>query len=65
MNTEFVLREYHVRYLRDVRQLSELSIKHYIDALNHISRYLIKNDKIEKMIYEVADICELEVIKEL
>lgn len=64
MNTEFVLKEYYVRYLRDVRQLSESSIKHYIDALNNISRYLVKNGKIEKMIYEVADICELEVIKE-
>ncbi|SHJ42548.1 HNH endonuclease [Parasporobacterium paucivorans] len=63
MNTEFVLREYYIRYLRDVRQLSESSIKHYIDALNNISRYLVKNKKIEKMIYEVGDIGELEIIR--
>lgn len=63
MNTEFVLKEYYIRYLRDVRQLSESSLKHYIDALNNISKYLVKNKKIEKMIYEVTDIGELEVIK--
>lgn len=42
MNTEFVLKEYYIRYLRDVRKLSESSIKHYLDALNNISKYLLK-----------------------
>lgn len=63
MDAEFVLREYYIRYLRDVRQLSESSIKHYIDAINNISRYLVKNNKINKMVYEVGDIGELEIIR--
>lgn len=61
---EHVLKGYFVRYLRDVRNLSESSINHYVDALNTISRYLVKKHKISELIYEVTEIGELEVIKE-
>lgn len=63
MNTDYVLMEYYIRYLRDVRQLSESSIKHYIGALRSISKYLVNKERIETMIYEIQDIGELEIIK--
>lgn len=39
-----VLKEYYVRYLTDVRNLSQSSVKHYVDALNNISRYLVSKN---------------------
>lgn len=33
-----VLKEYYSRYLLDVRGLSMSSVKHYLDALNNISK---------------------------
>ena len=33
----FVLKEYYVKYLREVRGVKESTVKHYLDALNYIS----------------------------
>ena len=38
MDSKYVLSEYYVRYLRDVRGVSESTIKHYQDALKYISK---------------------------
>lgn len=35
-----VLKEYYAKYLKDVRKVSDSTVKHYFDALNNISRYL-------------------------
>lgn len=64
MNTYYVLMEYYIRYLNDVRSLSKSSINHYIDAIRHISRYLVQQGKIKDSLYEINDIGELEIIKE-
>ena len=34
-----VLKEYYAKYLKDVRKVSDSTVKHYFDALNNISRY--------------------------
>lgn len=59
-----VLKEYYVRYLRDIRGAKESTINHYLGALNTISKYLRDNGKIENVIYEIANLGELEIIKE-
>lgn len=62
--SNYVLMEYYNRYLQDVRKLSKSSINHYMDAMRHISKYLVQQGKIESSIYEINDIGELEIIKE-
>lgn len=64
MDDKFMLAEYYVRYLRDIRGVSESSIKHYQEALKYISRYLVKVGKIKNSIYEVYDIGQLDVLRE-
>lgn len=64
MKSKYVLLEYYIRYLRDIRKVSESSIKHYTGAINLISKVLVEQGKIEKSIYEVKDLGELEIIKE-
>lgn len=64
MDSKYVLSEYYVRYLRDVRCVSESTIKHYQDALKYISKYLVNTGKIENSIYEVCDIGQLEILRE-
>ncbi len=64
MNSKYILSEYYVRYLRDVRGISESSIKHYQDALKYISKYLASIGKIKDTIYEIKDIEQLEILRE-
>ena len=52
-----------MRYLSDVRKVSATTINHYRGALNTISKFLVEHEKVEKTIYEIEDIGELEVIK--
>lgn len=61
---KYILYDYYVKYLRDVRKLSESSIGHYTQALRKISKILIENNKISESIYEIKDLSELEIIKE-
>lgn len=63
MNTNYILKEYYIRYLKDVRQNSDSSVKHYTGALNKISDYLVQFNLVDKMIYEVDDIQKLNHIK--
>lgn len=59
---KYVLEEYFIKYLRDVREVKESTINHYLDALRYISRYLVKHNKIKESIYELEDVIELEAV---
>ena len=58
-----VLKEYYARYLVDVRHLSNSSVKHYLDALNNISKRLKEKNLVESDIYEIADLEQLTIVK--
>lgn len=63
MASEYGLQEYYIRYLRDIRKVSETTIKQYQNALGNITRFLIRENKIKQSIYEVLDIDELEELR--
>ena len=58
-----VLLTYYIKYLKDIRGLSESSIGHYTQALRKISLYLVEKEKIQESIYEIQDVGELEIIR--
>lgn len=58
-----VLMTYYIKYLKDVRGLSDSSIGHYTQALRKISSYLVEKEKIRETIYEIQDIGELEIVR--
>lgn len=60
---DYVLMAYYKKYLKEIRKVSDSTVKHYQDALKYISQYLIKKGKLRQTVYEVQDIGELEVIK--
>jgi len=64
MKKEYLLKEYYTNYLRNVRKISESSIKHYIGGLSSITKILKEKNKISDSIYEIGDIQELVIIKE-
>lgn len=59
-----VLKEYYIRYLKQVRGNSDSSVNHYIGALQTISKYLVERGKIVNTIYEIDNVGELEIIRE-
>lgn len=63
MAAEYLLQEYYIRYLRDIRKVSDTSIRQYQNALSNISRFLKRENKIHQTIYEVLDIEELEELR--
>lgn len=60
---EFVLMTYYVKYLKEIRKVSDSSVRHYQDALRYISKYLVQKEKLKQSVYEVQDIGELEIIR--
>ena len=64
MNEEW-MKTYYIRYLKEIRNLSESSIKHYQDALNYISKYLMQKQELPGSIYEIQTIDELDDIKKV
>lgn len=60
-----ILKEYYARYLKEVRNLSNSSVNHYLDALNNISRRLKEKGLVENSIYEIGDIERLEFVKSI
>jgi len=64
-NRTNALKTYYSRYLTDVRKLSQSSVKHYIDALNHISRRLKEKQLVSNDIYEIADLDILYRIRDI
>lgn len=51
MSDYSVLREYYIRYLRDVRNSSDRTVNHYLGALNTISKYLVEQRRVYKDCY--------------
>lgn len=60
-----VLKEYYSRYLTEVRGLSLSSVKHYLDALNNISRRLKDKELIKHSIYEISSLERLNYIRDV
>lgn len=60
---EYVLMTYYIKYLKEIRKVSDSTVKHYQEALKYISKYLIQKEKLQQTIYEIQDIRELEIIK--
>ncbi len=44
----FVLKEYYIKYLKDIRGLSDSSAAHYLNAINTISKILVNEGKIKE-----------------
>ena len=60
-----MLREYYSRYLTEVRGLSLSSVKHYLDALNNISKRLQAKGLIKRSIYEISSLERLNYIRDV
>lgn len=61
---EFTSKIYFEEYLRNIRKLSESSIKHYFESINYISKLLKRYNYTQENIYEIYDLNELTMIKE-
>ena len=59
-----VLQEYYARYLTEIRGSSDSTVKHYIDALNNISRKLKAMEIVRTDIYEIMELEELAEARE-
>lgn len=59
------LKEYYSHYLQVVRGLTLSSAKHYLDALNNISRRLVSKQLVQTDIYEITDLDSLESVREI
>lgn len=64
MKHDYMLMQYYIKYLKEVRKLSDSSVGHYTQALNKISKMLKEKNKISETIYELKDIGELSIIRE-
>ena len=64
-NRKAVLQEYYSQYLTEIRGLSISSVKHYLDALNNISRKLKAKELVSTDIYEIMDLGELSEIRRI
>lgn len=62
-NTDNALEIYYIRYLQEIRGVKDSTVKHYQDALKHISNFLIQNGKLKSSIFEIQDLDTLEVLK--
>lgn len=60
---EYVLMTYYAKYLKEIRKVSDSTVKHYQEALKYISKYLVQKEKLKQSVYEVQDIGELEIMK--
>lgn len=59
------LQLYYARYLTEIRGLSESSVKHYLDALNNISRRLQNKNLVKDDIYEIMDLEYLDSVRDI
>ncbi len=59
------LKEYFVRYLTTVRGVTMSSAKHYIDALNNISRRLVSKGLVQTDVYEITDLERLKSVRDI
>lgn len=59
----YVLMTYYTKYLKNIRKVSDSTVKHYQEALRYISKYLVQKEKVNQSIYEIQDVGELEMLK--
>lgn len=64
MHNYNVLMTYYIRYLKEIRKVSDSTVNHYLGALRTISRYLVEHSKIRESVFEISELSELEIIKE-
>lgn len=64
MDRKYALKEYYINYLRNVRKLSETSVKHYVGGLSTITKLLITKEKVQDSIYEINSLKDLLIIRE-
>ena len=62
---DYMLRDYYISYLTNVRKLSLSSVNHYLDAINWISRYLVKKGLLAESLFEVLSVEEMEKYADL
>lgn len=60
---EYVLKKYYIKYLKEIRGVSDSTVKHYQEALKYISKYLVEKGKLQQTVYEIQDIEILENVK--
>lgn len=65
VNRSLMLKEYYSRYLSEIRGVSQSSVKHYQDALKHISRRMKEKGWINEDIYEIMDLEYLNHLRDL
>lgn len=65
MKKDYLLKEYYINYLKNVRRLSDSSIMHYVGGLSTISKLLKKNNVIKDSIYEINTLEKLMIAKAL
>lgn len=65
MNRAYSLKEYYARYLQAVRGLSLSSVRHYLDALNNISRRLASKQLVHTDVFEITDLDYLESVRDI
>lgn len=61
---EHTLETYYIRYLREIREVKESTVKHYQDALKYISKFLKEEGKLQSSVFEISDIESLNLLKE-
>ena len=65
MEEEFILKKYFIQYMKNIKGLSDASVKHYIGSLRTISKFLREKNLINREIYEVIDIDRLRRLREI
>lgn len=65
MVEENPLQKYYKQYLNSVSNLSRASVKHYIDAINNISRNLCTKGLLKRDLYEVETVTRLNELWEI
>lgn len=64
MADHYILMMYYAKYLKEIRGVSDSTVKHYQGALKQISRYLVKKEKLKETICEIQNIESLQHIRE-
>ena len=65
MEEEFILKKYFIQYMKNIKGLSDTSVKHYIGSLRTISKFLRERNLINREVYEVIDIDMLRRLREI
>ena len=65
MEEEFILKKYFIQYMKNIKGLSDASVKHYIGSLSTISKFLRERNLINREVYEVIDIDRLRRLREI